>query len=153
MSRRKKKDEVEVIPLGKQPSLEKVHGAVDKHGNPMHLFKAKMEEQYEYRAKGRAVMELRGMAAKTVEKQNEREAQLEKRFGTDRIADRHGVVHRRRLDEIAELKEYNNGWGSKPVSPTFIVPDMPWKAKKAARPGRTRIRYVNGERVEEYRPA
>ncbi len=149
----KKKDEVEVVPLGKRPTLERVHGAVGKNGRPMVLFKAKLEDQYEYRAKGKAVRELVGMASKTVEKRSETEAQLERRFGYDKIADRHGRVHRRRLDEIEELRYDNRGWGSKPTRPTFVMPEMPWQRARESRPGRTRIKYVNGERVEQHRPA
>lgn len=153
MRARKKKDEVEVVPLGKQPVVEKIHGAVGPDGKPMHLFKGKLEEQFEYRASGKAVRELVGMASKTIEKRNELDAKLDRQFGYDKIADQHGHVHRRRLDEIEELKWSGRGWGSKPTRQTFVVPDMPWKKPRDPRPGRTRIRTVNGVRVETYKPA
>jgi len=129
--KKKKADEVEVIPLGKQPVLEKIHGAVDKDGKPCHSFKAKLEEQFEYRAKdSRALI---GMAKKTIEKRSEQEAKLEREFGYDRIANPQGEIERRRLDEIAEVRASDPRWGQSRTRPTMMVPALPWQRDR--RPG------------------
>lgn len=135
-----KRDEVEQISLGKKPVLERVHGARDKHGKPMFLFKAKMREQYEWRAKGKAVQELVGMTKDSGHAEQEKLAKLESQFGTDAIASPDGTIHRRRLDEIEELEASNAGWGSKPTKICMTVPQLPWQADR-----------LPGERYEDYK--
>lgn len=135
-----KRDEVEQVSLGKQPVLERVHGARDKHGKPMLFFKAKMKEQFEWRAKGKAVQELVGMTKESAVREQEKLETLEHEFGTDVIAHRDGTLHRRRNDEIEELEASNTGWGSQPSKIMTTVPALPWQADR--RPG---------ERYEDYK--
>jgi hypothetical protein len=135
-----KRDEVEQVSLGKKPVLERVHGARDKFGKPMLLFNAKLKEQYEWRAKGKAVQELVGMTKDSGAAEQEKLATLESRFGTDVIAHRDGTLHKRRLDEIEELEASNTGWGSKPTKIMTTVPALPWQADRKP-----------GERYEDYK--
>lgn len=141
---------IEEVSLGKQPVVER---------QPDGTFKGRLAEHVEYRLvpgksgkikKGEAA-ELKGLCRKAIENQREREAKLESQFGKVKIADRLGNVYERRGDEAALLvDDPSSDWGKKATKSTFVVPACPWHKPKT--PGafvRCRIRYVNGERIEE----
>lgn len=134
---------IEIKNLGVQPLVEKqVDGT----------FKAKLCEQEEIVATGKDVPALRGLLKNAELREREKEQQALDKYGVDRIADRFGNVHVRRHDEIANLETMGNGWGSKPAKSIFVMPPVPWKRKHEPRPGRTVVRYVDGERIETYYP-
>lgn len=126
---------IEVRSLGKKPVIEHVPGSGGGYD-----FKVRMAEQEEVIATGKDVQALRGNLKRAKEHQLQTEEVAKDKFGTDKIADRFGVVHERRRDEIARLENMQMGWGSQPAKMTMIVPALPWQSDR--RPGETYSAYM-----------
>lgn len=66
-------------------------------------------------------------------------------IGFERVSDPKGNETWLRKDQVeGALKE---GYGRKSVTPTFLVPELPWKQKRVS-PGRHRYKCIGGSIVE-----
>ena len=103
--------------------------------------------QWEIKATGEDLPKLKGMLTQTGNEAYRKAFHHNEGIGFERVTDPSGNLTHVRKDQVEEALA--NGYGMVGLTPSFVVPELPWQKHRKPMPGRRKYRYNKETRQME----
>jgi len=105
---------------------------------PITESKLEASNQWEIKATGDDIPKLKGMLTE-IGNESYRKQFHENEGNYERVTDPQGNPTHVRRDQLADALA--SGYGQAGLTPTFVVPELPWQKKHVVHPGRRKYKY------------